>query len=82
MSHSLSKSQWQSWCDAYQQVDQTKVSFCRDNNLNYHQFLYWFNQLSSQSNKMISVEVLSSFRPLAVIRLKNSHRLEIVDKDF
>ncbi len=30
---------------------------------------------------MIPVKVLSSLRPLAVIRLKNGHRLEIVDKD-
>ena len=39
MSASLSKSEWDHWCNELGESHQTKIGFCRDNDLNYHQFL-------------------------------------------
>jgi len=38
MSTSLSKSEWDHWCNELGGSHQTKIGFCRDNNLSYHQF--------------------------------------------
>ena len=50
MSTSLSKSEWDHWCNEFGKSHQTKIAFCRDNNHNYHQFLYW----SEKYNKYMS----------------------------
>ena len=71
MSDSLSKSEWQSWCDPYHEADQTKVAFCRENALNYHQFLYWRTKFNKKTNPLIPVRLSNANEPLAIIRLGN-----------
>ena len=56
MSASLSKSKWDHWCHEFGESHQTNIGFCRDNNLNYHQFLYWFKKYNKTSAKLIPVK--------------------------
>ena len=57
MSASLSKYEWDHWCNKFSETRQTKISFCRDNNLNYHQFLCWFEMYNKTSAKLIPVKL-------------------------
>ena len=72
MSVSLTKSEWDSWCNEFGESHQTKIGFCHDNNPNYHQFLYWhekYNKISAKHNKtsakLIPVKIASPKQPLA-----------------
>ena len=65
MSTSLSKSEWDHWCNEFGESHQTKISFCRDNNLNYHQFLYWFEKYNKTTAKLIPVKIADPNQPLA-----------------
>ena len=81
MSASLSKSEWDHWCNAFGDSHQTKIGFCRDNNLNYHQFLYWFEKYNKTSAKLIPVKIASPKQPLALLHLGNGCSLEIISQE-
>ena len=59
----------------------TKIGFCRDNNLNYHQFLYWFEKCNKTSAKLIPVKIDDPKQPLARLRLGNGCSLEIMSQE-
>ena len=40
---------WKEHVQSYQRSGQSKARYCRDNNLTYHQFIYWSALLSDQS---------------------------------
>ena len=80
MSNTLSKSEWESWCKDFGESHQTKIAFCRTHDLNYHQFLYWFQKLNKSPAKLIPVKIASSNPPLAILRLGNGRSLEIVSQ--
>ncbi len=80
MSVSLSKSEWDHWCNEFDDSHQTKIGFCRDNNLNYHQFLYWFEKYNKTSAKLIPVKIANPRQPLARLRLGNGCSLEIMSQ--
>ena len=61
---SLSKSEWNHWCNEFGESHQTKISFCRDNILNYHQFLYWLEKYNKTSAKLIPVKAADPKQPL------------------
>ena len=81
MSTSLSQSEWHLWCNEFGESHQTKIGFCRDNNLNYHQFLYWLEKCNKTSAKLISVKIANPKQPLARLRLGNGCSLEIVSQE-
>jgi hypothetical protein len=81
MSNTLSKSEWESWCKDFGEANQTKIAFCRTHDLNYHQFLYWFQKLNKTPAKLIPVKMASSKQPLAILRLRHGRSLEIVSQD-
>ena len=37
---------WQQHVDQFQQFKQSKLSYCKQHSLTYHQFLYWFSKLT------------------------------------
>ena len=78
---SLSKSEWDHWCNEFGGSHQTKIGFCRNNNLNYHQFLYWFGKYNKTSAKLIPVKIADPNQPLARLRLGNGCSLEIMSQE-
>ena len=81
MSTSLSKSEWDHWCNEFGASHQTIVVCCRDNNLNYHQFLYWLEKYSKTSTKLIPVKIADPKQPLARLRFSNGCSLEIISQE-
>ena len=53
MSISPTKSEWDHWCNEFGESYQTKIGFYRDHNLNYHQFLCWFEKRNKSLAKLI-----------------------------
>ena len=81
MSKTFTKSEWDNGCKAFDESRQTKISYCRTHDLNYHQFLYWFEKLNKSTTKLIPVKMAGSKPPLAILRLNNGLSLEIVSQD-
>ena len=81
ISKSLSKSEWENWCKAFGESHQKKLVFCRTHDLNYHQFLHWFEKLNKSPTKLIPVKMASSKQPLALLRLSNGRSLEVISQE-
>ena len=81
MSTSLTKSEWDHWCNEFGESHQTKIGFCRDNNLNYHQFLYWFGKYNKTPAKLILVNIANPNQLLARLQLSNGCSLKIMSQD-
>ena len=69
MSVSLTKIERDHWCNEFGESHQTKIGVCRDNHLNYYQFLYWFEKYNKTPAKLISVRITDPKQPLARLRL-------------
>ena len=81
MSVSLSKSEWDHWCNEFSESHQTKIGFCRDNNLSYYQFLYWFEKYNKTLAKLIPVKIADPKQLLARLRFSNVCSLEIMTQE-
>ena len=80
MSAFLSGSEWDHWCNEFGESHQTNIGFCRDNNTNYHQFMYWFEKYTKTSAKLIRVKISDPIQSLARFRLGNGCSLEIMSQ--
>ena len=67
-------------CNELGESHQTKIGFCRDNNPNYHQFLYWPEKNNKTSAKLIPVKIADPKQPLARLRLDNGCSLRIMSQ--
>jgi|ETNmetMinimDraft_20_1059909.scaffolds.fasta_scaffold11452_3 hypothetical protein len=63
---------WQQHVDQFQQYKQSKLSYCRQHDLTYHRFLYWFSKLTGDNQQMQPVSSL--------IPLKLSKKIDKNDK--
>ena len=81
MSNTLSKIEWEIWCKDFGEANQTKIVFCLTHDLNYHQFLYWFQKLNKCPAKLIPAKMASSKQPLSILRHGNGRSLEVVSQD-
>jgi len=56
---------WQKHIDQFQAAGQTKTKYCKQHELNYHRFLYWYTKLTktsahkSQPADLIPVHVMT-----------------------
>lgn len=73
--------QWQQHIDAFLRVSQSKLTFCKINNLNYHQFLYWHTKLTKPSGAFIPVNLKHDDTTLAILELPNGQKLKITSLD-
>ena len=78
----LSKSgdEWKQIVDQFKKKMQSKISFCKKQSVDYHQFLYWYKKLA-HSKLFIPVKVESSNKPLASIRIGLNKVIEITSMD-
>jgi hypothetical protein len=66
----------------------TRLDYCRDNQLNYHAFGYWYRKLKHSSiNSLIPIKIKSELEPteknkvLSTLTLTNGVSLHIYDKE-
>ncbi len=64
MANTLSRPEWENWCQAFGESHQTKMASCRTHDLIYHQFLYWFQKLNKSQTNLIPVKMAGSRRGL------------------
>lgn len=75
------QAQWQQHVDKFLQVKQSKMAYCKINNVNYHQFLYWHTKLTKPSCAFIPVNLKHDDTTLAILELSNGQKLKIISLD-
>ena len=80
MSLSKSPAEWKQIIDLFKKKKQSKISFCKKQSVDYHQFLYWYKKLA-HSKPFIPVKVEPSNKPLASIRIGLNKVIEITSMD-
>jgi hypothetical protein len=78
------QSYWQRHIDAYNSEGTSKINYCRENNVNYHRFLYWHNKLSKSkgAGALIPVKVKTALPAKAkcTLELNQGCRILIYDE--
>ena len=53
---------WQQHVDQFQQFKQSKLSYCKQYDLSYHRFLYWFSKLTGDDRPVQPTSTLIPVR--------------------
>lgn len=83
---------WQHHVSQFQEVKQTKMRYCRQHEVNYHRFLYWFAKLTKSNDaeleavEMIPVHIVDSQSkkpgdPVASITVKSGMIIHLYDEN-
>lgn len=77
------ESYWQKHVAAYNNGCASKISYCRENNVHYHRFLYWHNKLSksNEDGALIPVTLKNDLPAVAKCTLELSHGCRILIHD-
>jgi hypothetical protein len=79
----IDKAYWRRHVEDYQASGLKKVTYCTNNNVPYHKFLYWHNKLTrKRTNQLMPVKIKSAIRSeaLCVLELKQGRRVLIYDE--
>lgn len=77
---SKSPEEWKQVIGQFKKKKQSKISFCKKQAIDYHQFIYGYKK-PSHSNQFIPVKVEPSNKPLAYIRIGLDKVIEITSMD-
>ncbi len=80
MAHLLTSEQWRQHIDAFRASHQTKMAYCKEHELNYHQFLYWHKKLNMGASSLVPVIFEDQHEhadTIATLYLNSGHKLSI-----
>jgi len=73
---------WQTLVTKYETSSCSKAAYCREHQLNYHRFLYWYERFKNTETSLVPVRMAGPTRrdaDLCSIVLANGHRIIIHD---
>ena len=82
------RSYWQNHVNACEDGELSKAAYCREQAINYHQFMYWVKRFRQKKTGLVPVALaLPATQPtgthdLCHIVLSNGHQIVIHDKSM